>query len=205
MVPAGLVVLLLAGATSPLFAQESAVPQARPGQATSPAPTPTPAETRSGFDLDKILNVRFDVTLTYSRKGVTTTRSATITVAADGYAASFRSGTETAVPSVPVTPAPRADGSAQTPVALYSYRSSGFNVDVDRVRWGGRSRVMANVKVDWSDIDLTSGKQPSFPTFRQTFSLVLESGKSLEVVRSRDVFDGVETVQTIEIKATILM
>jgi hypothetical protein len=63
---------------------------------------------------------------------------------------------------------------------------------------------MANVKVDWSDVDLKSGPRPTFPSFRQTFSLVLESGKPLEVVRSRDVSDGVETIQTIEIKATIL-
>ena len=45
---------------------------------------------------------------------------------------------------------------------------------------------------------------PSFPTFHQSFSLVLGSGKPILVAQSSDQVDKVDRVQKVEVKATIL-
>ncbi len=89
----------------------------------------------------------------------------------------------------------------------FSYKSVGLNLDASRVYIQGNKAKM-DLSVEFSAIDEktsdAAGHLPSFPTFSQNLTLVLESGKPLIVGQSSDFVDNVERKQTVEVKATIL-
>lgn len=179
---------------------------AAPVAAQDASPQPPRPESTARDVNDTSQNVRFEITVTYTSKaGGDSTRSAVLTVKS-GASGSFRSGNQVPVPSTTFTPMTRADGAPgpQAPMTSFSYKAIGLDVDVERVSVGSGGRVTAIIKVDTTGVDTKSYQQPSFSSFRQTFSLLLDSGKPLEVVRSRDVVNGVVTEQAIEVKATIL-
>jgi hypothetical protein len=182
-------------------------PQARPPVAqpqmtprAEPAPAPKPvSETEAA-------NVKVEVTITYQvGNAAPVKRMATLTVADQGRG-SLRSGNQVAVPSTTFQPA-AGGGPATSPITSITYKSVGLNVDANRVYiTGNKARMDLNVEfsaVDEKGSD-AAGKYPSFPTFSQSLTLVLESGKPLIVGQSSDVVENVERKQTVEVKATIL-
>jgi len=190
-------------------------PQAKPTQ----APTPAPAQERPQFsrplDADAV-NVKLDVVITYQvGTGAAVKRSATVTVADQGRG-SLRSGTQVAVPETQMAPTPaavaKADGgmaAPSTPMTRFQYRSVGLNVDANRVGiYGNKARL--ELSVEFSAIDEKSpdtGKplmSPSFPTFSQNLTLVLENGKPLVIAQTSDVVDNIVRKQSVEVTATIL-
>jgi hypothetical protein len=214
LVPFGCAVYLLASAV-PVGAQDSAqtVRAAIPPQVTRPAAqAPLPASV-AATDLDGVPNVRVDVTITYQiGQGPLIKRSASVLVA-QGENGSLRSGNQVAVPStsfVPSATAPKTEGSGATPVSpmtSFNYRAVGLNVDARRVRVSG-SRAKMDLSVEVSTLDERigemAGRPPSFPSFSQSLSVILDSGKPLIIAQTSDFVDNVERRQTVEVKATIL-
>ena len=189
-------------------------PQARPTVAqpqVTPRPEPAPApKPTSEYEA---ANVKVEVTITYQvGNGAPVKRMATLTVADQGRG-SLRSGNQVAVPSttfIPTTQAMKPEGSAPaspSPLTSFTYKSVGLNLDANRVYIQGNKTRM-ELSVEFSAIDEKpadgSGRPPSFPTFSQNLTLVLESGKPVIVGQSSDVVDNVERKQTVEVKATIL-
>lgn len=205
------------------------VATALPVQATRPtvAPTPRPVEaqpqerlSQASPSLDDVPNVRVEVTITYQAgQNPPVRRSASLMVAKDENG-SLRSGNQVPVPSttfVPVGAPVRAEGSTPPgppatagPMTSFNYRSVGLNVDARRVRVMG-NKAKLDLSVEFSAIDEKVAEQggrgsiyPSFPTFSQNLTLVLESGKPLVITQTSDVVDNVERKQSVEVKATIL-
>jgi hypothetical protein len=183
-------------------------PQARPPVAQTP-PTPRPEVAppmiKQPSDYEAA-NVRIEVTITYQvGNGAPVKRTATLTVADQGRG-SLRAGNQVAVPSTTFLPV-AAGGPATNPLTSITYKSVGLNVDAQRVSTQGNKTRM-DLNVEFSAVDEkgsdASGKYPSFPTFSQSLTLVLESGKPIIVGQSSDVVDNVERKQTVEVKATIL-
>ena len=149
-------------------------------------------------------------------------RTAALTVAnntGSGFArGSLRSGNNVPVPTTTFAPvaaaAPRGEEGrepaptpAPKPMVSYNYRSVGLNVDVNQAAVVPGNKVRAMLNVEFSGVDeksaSTSGA-PSFPTFSQSISLYLESGKPVTIAQSSDFVDNVERKQSVEVKATIL-
>ena len=215
--------LILAGAVVltcgvvPAAAQEpgQTVKAAIPSQAQPPvaAPMAKPAvpamqaerapAPRSVSDAEAA-NVKIEVTISYQAgNAAPVKRMATLTVADQGRA-SIRSGNQVAVTSTTFQPA-TPGGTATMPMTSFNYKSVGLNVDASNVYVQG-NKTKLNLNVEFSAVDeKTAGSTtPSFPTFSQSMSLVLESGKALIVGQSSDIVDNVERKQTVEVKATIL-
>ncbi len=179
-------------------------PQLAPRPEPAPAPKP-PSETEA-------VNVKVEVTITYQVGNATPVRRmATLTVADQGRG-SLRSGNQVAVPSTtyqPVVPGKSEGGlpSPAAPLTSFNYKSVGLNLDANRVYIQGNKARM-DLSVEFSAIDEKpsdgTGRPPSFPTFSQNLTLVLESGKPVIVGQSSDFVDNVERKQTVEVKATIL-
>jgi hypothetical protein len=182
-------------------------PQARPpvpSQATAPRAEPAPAP--KPMSETEAANVKIEVTITYQvGNAAPVKRMATLTVADQGRG-SLRSGNQVAVPSTTFQPV-AAGGPPTSPVTSVTYKSVGLNVDANRVYiTGNKARMDLNVEfsaVDEKGSDV-AGKYPSFPTFSQSLTLVLESGKPIIVGQSSDVVENVERKQTVEVRATIL-
>jgi len=181
------------------------MPQARPAQATPPPrvePSPAP-KTLSDYEA---ANVKVEVTITYQvGNGTPVKRMATLTVADQGRG-SLRAGNQVAVPSTTFQPL-AAGGPATSPITSINYKSVGLNVDANRVYiQGNKARMDLNVEFSAVDekVPNAAAGYPSFPTFSQSLTLVLESGKPIIVGQSSDVVDNVERKQTVEVKATIL-
>jgi hypothetical protein len=213
-------------APAPAALQESpqAVRAAIPVQG-KPAPAPTPARTaetpgqerpftRNQFDADPV-NIRLEVVISYQvGSAAPVKRSATLTVADQGRG-SLRSGTQVAVPDTQLAPTPSAskpDGGSPAPavpVTRFQYRSVGLNVDANRVGIVG-NKARLELSVEFSAIDDKSpdstrlGASPSFPTFSQNLTLVVENGKPLVIAQTSDVVDNVVRRQSVEVTATIL-
>ncbi len=193
---------------SPQTVRAAIPPQARPTVAQPPGlprPEMAPPMAKSMSDYEAA-NVKVEVTITYQvGNGVPVKRTATLTVADQGRG-SLRSGNQVAVPSTTFQPV-AAGGPATSPITSINYKSVGLNVDTNRVSiQGNKARMDLNVEfsaVDEKGSD-AAGKYPSFPTFSQSLTLVLESGKPVIVGQSSDVVDNVERKQTVEVKATIL-
>jgi hypothetical protein len=192
---------------------------ARPATTQTPAQAPRPAESAPALadvQLDNIPNVRVDVTISYQvGQGPIVKRSASLLVAAGEYG-SLRSGNQVAVPSTQFLPAasPKSESNtAATPMApmgpmtSFNYRAVGLNVDARRVRVAG-NRAKMDLNVEFSAVDEkapdSGSRPPSFPTFSQSLSLVLENGKPVVIAQTSDVVDNVERKQSVEVKATIL-
>jgi hypothetical protein len=213
---------------SPQIVKAAIPPQgARPIVAPSPAAKPiepapqerTATTVSSSTTFDDVPNVRVEVTISYQAgQNAPVKRSASLMVAS-GEQGSLRSGNQVPVPSttfvgspVPVRPE---GGSPSTPAASgpltsYNYRSVGLNVDARRVRVAGNKAKM-DLSVEFSAVDEKAADQagrgpayPSFPTFSQNLSLVLENGKPIVIAQTSDVVDNVERKQSVEVKATIL-
>ena len=192
----------------------ASTPQVRPAVVQPPTPLraePAPAP-KFPFDTEAA-NVKVEVTITYQvGNAAPVKRMATLMVADQGRG-SLRSGNQVAVPSttfVPTTQAMKPEGSAPappSPLTSFTYKSVGLNLDANRVYIQGNKTRM-ELSVEFSAIDEKpadgSGRPPSFPTFSQNLTLVLESGKPVIVGQSSDVVDNVERKQTVEVKATIL-
>lgn len=158
------------------------------------------------------VNVRFDVTISYQvGTQPPVVRAATLTVIEGGTDSatrnnSLRAGNQVAVPATTVGSGVKAEGGPGVPVTSYQYRSVGISLDIRNVSVSA-NRVKANFGVEFSAVDeprAGSPLPPSFPTFQQSFSLVLDSGKPVLVAQSSDQVDKVDRVQKVEIKATIL-
>jgi hypothetical protein len=151
-------------------------------------------------------NVKIEVTITYQVGNATPVkRMATLTVADQGRG-SLRAGNQVAVPSTTFQPV-ATGGPATSPITSINYKSVGLNVDANRVSiQGTKARMELNVEFSAVDEKVSDSKAgyPSFPTFSQSLTLVLESGKPVIVGQSSDVVDNVERRQTVEVKATIL-
>ena len=188
-------------------------PQARPPVAPAQAPRPEVAPPMiKQISEYEAANVKVEVTITYQvGNAAPVKRMATLMVADQGRG-SLRSGNQVAVPSttyLPVVPA-KSEGGVPAPAApltSFTYKSVGLNLDANRVYIQGNKARM-DLSVEFSAIDEKpsdgSGRPPSFPTFSQNLTLVLESGKPVIVGQSSDVVDNVERKQTVEVKATIL-
>jgi hypothetical protein len=182
-------------------------PQARPPvPSQAPVPRAEPAPAPKPVSETEAANVKVEVTITYQvGTGAPVKRMATLTVADQGRG-SLRAGNQVAVPSTTFQPV-ASGGPAMSPLTSITYKSVGLNVDANRVYiTGNRARMDLNVEfsaVDEKGSD-AAGKYPSFPTFSQSLTLVLESGKPIIVGQSSDVVDNVERKQTVEVKATIL-
>jgi len=170
------------------------------------------------------VNIRFEVTISYQAgTAAPIRRTAELTVANNtggGFPrSSLRSGNNVPVPSTTFVPAPapapaREDSTAAAaaapvpkPMVSYNYRSVGLNVDVNQAAVVPGNRVRALLQVEFSGVDEKSASTagaPSFPTFSQSISLYLESGKPVLVAQSSDFVDNVERKQSVEVKATIL-
>ena len=182
-------------------------PQARPPvppQATTPRVEPAPSAKTSSET--EAANVRIEVTISYQvNRGTPVKRMATLTVADQGRG-SLRAGTQVAVPSTTFQPIAQG-GPATNPITSVNYKSVGLNVDANRVYIQGNKARM-DLNVEFSAVDekpsTPAGTFPMFPTFSQSLTLVLESGKSVIVGQSTDVVDNVERTQVVEVKATIL-
>jgi hypothetical protein len=202
-------------------AEQSAAPvaQAKPVQTPAPATVTQPGmvtvadrPSAAKGPLEKSANVMFEVTIRYGVKGDVRAesggiRSATLTIA-DGNSGTLRAGADVPVPSTTFTPVGKSEpGSAPlAPLTSYQYKTTGMNIDIERVVVEG-NRVRANIRVDFSAIDAAgaaSSKPAAFPKFLQTFTVVLESGRLLQVAKSVDSLNGAETIQSVEVKATIL-
>ena len=194
-------------ASTPLTATAPVPPQARPPMPTpATAPRAEPAPAPKPVSETEAANVRVEVTITYQvGNAAPVKRMATLTVADQGRG-SLRSGNQVAVPSTTFQPA-AGGGPATNPITSITYKSVGLNVDANRVYiTGNKARMDLNVEfsaVDEKGSD-AAGKYPSFPTFSQSLTLVLESGKPIIVGQSSDVVENVERKQTVEVKATIL-
>ena len=191
-------------------------PMPRPGEPSQERPTPAVANATA---FDDIPNVRVDVTITYQvGQGAPVKRSASLVVASGNESGSLRSGNQVPVPSTTFMPMPapaRADSNsvtptaASTPMTSFNYRSVGLNVDARRVRVAG-NRSKMDLSVEFSAVDEKAtdpGKgpsYPSFPTFSQNLSVILENGKPVVIAQTSDVVENVERKQSIEVKATIL-
>jgi hypothetical protein len=213
--------ILPANAQEPGQTVKAAIPpQGRPPVPAVPVvrpdvPRQNPESARPwSFDADTA-NVRIDVTISYQvGNAAPVRRTATLTVSDDGQG-SLRSGNQVAVPSTtsyvpPAAPA-KGDGAAPAmapvPMTSFNYRSVGLNVDARNVHVQG-NKAKLGLNVEFSAIDEktadSAGRPPSFPTFSQNLSLILESGKPLIVGQSSDFVDNVERKQSVEVKATIL-
>ncbi len=181
-------------APPPAVAPVAKPPVQRPEVAPGPRPT---SETEAA-------NVRIEVTIPYqSGTAAPVKRTATLTVADQGQG-SLRSGNQVAVPSTTFQPA-AAGGPATVPISSFNYKSVGLNVDARNVYiQGTRARMSLNVEFSAIGEKSPDTSAPSFPTFSQNLSLVLESGKPLVVGQSSDFVDNVERKQSVEVKATIL-
>jgi hypothetical protein len=211
----------------PAAAQETSqtVKAAIPPQGRPPVTAPTPTRPEVAGQNPELApaqksnpeaaNVRLEVTISYQvGNAVPVKRSATLTVADQG-SGSLRSGNQVAVPSttsyVPAPAAAKGDGAAPAvapiPMTSFSYRSVGLNVDARNVYIQG-NKARLSLSVEFSAIDEktadSAGRPPSFPTFSQNLSLILESGKPIIVGQSSDFVDNVERKQSVEVKATIL-
>ena len=204
----------------PAAAQEpgQTVKAAIPSQAQPPVAAPTPAKppmpgqrpemasaVKPSSELEAA-NVKIEVTIMYQvGNAAPVKRMATLTVA-DGGRGSLRSGNQVAVTSTTFQPA-AAGATATMPMTSFNYKSVGLNVDANRVYIQG-TRTRLDLNVEFSAVDEKpadpSGKPPSFPTFSQNLTLILESGKPLIVGQSSDFVDNVERKQSVEVKATIL-
>lgn len=200
----------------PQMVKAAIPPQAQPP--TPPAPQRPAALPQMAPPLSKApsdyeaANVRVEVTIIYQvGTSAPVRRTATLTVADQGRG-SLRSGNQVAVPSTSYQPliAAKTDGGTPAPAApltSFNYKSVGLNVDANRVSIQG-NRARMDLNVEFSAIDEktsdSAGRPPSFPTFSQNLSLILESGKPLIVGQSSDFVDNVERKQTVEVKATIL-
>jgi hypothetical protein len=205
---------------SPQTVKAAIPPQERP---TITAPMP-PRASVSGQNPElapapksnpEAANVRLEVTISYQvGNAAPVKRTATLTVADQG-SGSLRSGNQVAVPSTtsyaPAPAATKGDGAAPAPPPMpttsFSYRSVGLNVDARNVYIQG-NKARLNLSVEFSAIDEktadSAGRPPSFPTFSQNLSLILENGKPIVVGQSSDYVDNVERKQSVEVKATIL-
>ncbi len=210
----------VAAQESPQTVKAAIPPQARPtvvaptpARPEVPQPRPEPAPSAKSSAETEAANVRIEVTITYQvGNGSPVRRSAVLTVADQGRG-SLRAGNQVAVVSTTFTPvaaASKGDGASSAPAApmtSFSYRSVGLNVDASRVFILGNKAKM-ELSVEFSTIDEKTsdagGRPPSFPTFTQTLSLVLDSGKAIIVGQSNDYVDNVERKQSVEVKATIL-
>lgn len=216
----------VAAQESPQTVKAAIPPQAVgvPPQARPPAIAPPPARPEVGqlrpeaafaykpASEAEAANVRIEVTISYQvGNGAPLRRTAVLTVADQGQG-SLRAGNQVAVPSTTYTPvaaAAKGDsaGSPPTPMTSFNYRSVGLNVDARNVYIQGNKAKMS-LSVEFSTIDEKTsdagGRPPSFPTFSQNLSLILENGKPLVVAQSSDYLDNVERKQSVEVKATIL-
>jgi hypothetical protein len=196
----------LAAAQDPSQTVRAAIPPQAPVAAKPPMPPPELAPSSRGAREAEATNVRLDVTITYQvGNAAPVKRTATLMVADQGRGF-LRSGSQVAVPqnAPPAPPAGTAAGSVS-----YNYKSVGLNVDAGAVNiQGNKTKLMLSVEfsaVAESPVD-TAGKPqpPSFPTFSENLSLVLESGRPLVVGQSSDFVGEVERKQSVEVKATIL-
>jgi hypothetical protein len=181
-------------------------PQARPTPAQLPAPRLEPAPAPKTVSDTEAANVKVEVTITYQvGNAAPVKRMATLTVADQGRG-SLRAGNQVAVTSTTFQPT-TAGGTATTPMTSFNYKSVGLNLDASRVYIQG-NRAKMDLSVEFSSIDEktsdAAGHLPSFPTFSQNLTLVLESGKPIIVGQSSDFVDNAERKQTVEVKATIL-
>jgi hypothetical protein len=193
---------------------KASIPPQAPPPVVTPSPARTPFPTQRPETAPSVKptgeweggNVRLEVTISYQvGTAAPVKRTATLTVADQGSGGSLRSGNQIAVPQG-TAPQPPAGGTAVGMIS-YNYKSVGLNVDVRNVATQG-NRTKLNLNVEFSAVDEkaadSAGKPPSFPTFSQNLSLVLESGKPLIVGQSSDFVDNVERKQSVEVKATIL-
>jgi hypothetical protein len=196
-------------------AVRAAIPQQAKPTTLEPAKT-LPQDrpfARNQYDADPV-NVKLDVVISYQvGNAAPVKRSATITVADQG-SGSLRSGTQVAVPDSQLTTpaASKPDGGTPAPavpVTRFQYRSVGLNVDARRVGIVG-NKARLELSIEFSAIDdkgpdpAKLGASPSFPTFSQNLTLVLDNGKPLVIAQTSDVVDNVARKQSVEVTATIL-
>ena len=191
-------------------AQQAQTPRpAQPPQPPQPAPAPAPPREPA-----PVFNVRVEVTITDQTEASPPIKKTIGLTVAEGMNGSVRSGVT--VPILSTSFVPEKGGAPGSPVASYSYRNMGLNLDVRNVRVTGNT-VVLNLSVEYNPVDeKTSGASavmattpspqmpPSFATFQQTLGLVLESGKPLVVAQSSDPVPGRDRKASLEVKATIL-
>jgi hypothetical protein len=216
-----------APAPKPAAAPKPAKAPASPGapaspeapQAPDPAPAPgrDPAPGRERAELDTV-NVRFDITVSYQAGTAAAVKRSASIVVSNGSGMTMRrgllrSGNNIPVPTTTFTPVAQGRGDdgkeppPAKPVTSYSYRSVGFNVDIEQAAVLPGNRVRAIINIESSGVDDKAPNAtgaPSFPTFSQALPLYLDSGKPVVVAQSTEVVDNVERRQTVEVKATIL-
>jgi hypothetical protein len=199
---------------APPAPQAQTVRPARPPQPPQPPqPVPAPAPPREPAPT---VNVKVEVTITDQTEGNPPTKKSISLTVAEGMNGSVRSGVKVPILSTSFVPVEKG-GAPVNPMASYSYTNMGLSLDVRNVRVIGNT-VVLNLSVEYNPVDeKTSGAgsaiatppspgqtPPSFATFQQSLSLVLESGKPLVVAQSSDPVPGRDRKASLEVKATIL-
>jgi hypothetical protein len=159
--------------------------------------------------------VRVEVTITDQTEANPPIKKSISLTVAEGLSGSVRSGVTIPILSTSYVPLEKG-GAPGNPMASYSYRNMGLNLDVRNVRVTGNT-VVLNLSVEYNPVDektssassvmattLLPQLPPSFATFQQTLSLVLENGKLLLVAQSSDPVPGRDRKASLEVKATIL-
>jgi len=160
--------------------------------------------------------VRVEVTITDQAEANPPTKKSIGLTVADGMNGSVRSGVKVPILSTSYVPLEKGGGPGN-PIASYNYTNMGLSLDVRNVRVTGNT-VVLNLSVEYNPVDeKTSGASsalattlspgqvpPSFATFQQSLSLVLENGKPLVVAQSSDPVPGRDRKTSLEVKATIL-
>ncbi len=184
-------------------------PTPPPTKVIEPAQEPRPERPSARMSFENDANVRIDVTITYQvGTGAPVKRSASFTAAEGDSTASLRVGNQVPVAST-TTYIPKGEGTATAPpvpTTSYNYRSVGINIDARRIQVSG-NKAKLTLNVEFSAVDdkaADAAKPPNFPSFSQSFALILESGKPVVIAQTSDFVDNVERKQSIEVKATIL-
>jgi hypothetical protein len=202
-------------------------PDAVPGQATaqqkpvvvpSPAQTPVPTPPVRGPEGAQPVNVKVDVTITDQTGSTQPFKKSISVTVADRQGGMIRSSIQIPVATTTFQPAPSATSNppdtstSKPPMTSYQYKNVNLNLDVREVVIEGNF-VRLRLTVEYSpvderaDVDMKAGPvagMPSFASFQQTLSLVLENGKPLQVAQSSDPVPNRDRKQTVEVRATIL-
>jgi hypothetical protein len=182
---------------------------ARPPQPTPAlAPTPQPAA-RPGESGAQPTNVKVDVTITDQAGAQQAFRKSISVTVADHQGGMIRSSINIPTPSTTFTPV--SDKGTTNPMTSWSYRSSSLNLDVREVAIEG-NLIRLRLVIEFSPVDDKTASAepkpgapgPSFASFQQTLSLVLENGKPLQVAQSSDAVPSSDRKLTVDVKATIL-
>jgi hypothetical protein len=201
-----------AGLATPQSPTANAQQAVRPPQSPTPTPTilapqPTP---RPAEPAAQPINVKVDVNITDQAGTQQAFKKAISVTVADRQAGAIRSSMNVPTPSSTYIPATD-KGAVQNTMMTWGYRAANLNLDVREISIEGNF-IRLRLAIEFSPVDdkavsaeMKPGTPgPSYASFQQTLSLVLENGKPLQVAQSSDAVPSSDRKLSVEVKATIL-